>query len=51
MKGKPKIIFIGTPEFGAIILKGLIKSSFKPALVITAPDKPVGGNKLLLPRW
>jgi len=44
-----KIIFIGTPEFGAIILEKLIKSGHKPFLVITAPDKPVGRKQILTP--
>jgi hypothetical protein len=44
-----KIIFIGTPEFGAIILEKLIKSGNKPFLVITAPDKPVGRKQILTP--
>jgi len=43
------IIFIGTPEFGAIILEGLIKSNYKPFLVITAPDKPIGRKQTLTP--
>ncbi len=46
-KQKLKIIFVGTPEFGAIILDGLIKSNFKPILVIAAPDKPVGRKQVL----
>jgi methionyl-tRNA formyltransferase len=37
-----KIIFMGTPKFGAIILDKLVKGKYKPVLVITAPDKPVG---------
>jgi methionyl-tRNA formyltransferase len=44
-----KIIFIGTPEFGAIILEKLIKSGRKPFLVITAPDKPVGRKQITTP--
>jgi len=44
-----KIIFMGTPGFGAIILEGLIKNNYKPALVITAPDKPVGRKQILTP--
>ncbi len=44
-----KIIFMGTPEFGAIILKGLIKNDYKPILVITPPDKPVGRKQILTP--
>ncbi len=36
-----KIIFIGTPEFGATILNGLIGAGYKPVLVITKPESPV----------
>ena len=46
---KPKIIFIGTPEFGAVVLEGLIKANYKPVLVVTAPDKPVGRKQILTP--
>ena len=46
---KLKIIFLGTPEFGATILEGLIKNNYKPVLVITAPDKPVGRKQILTP--
>ncbi len=46
---KPKIIFLGTPEFGAIVLEKLIKNEFKPALVITASDKPVGRKQIITP--
>lgn len=48
-KLNPKIIFMGTPEFGAIILEGLVKSGYKPVLVITETDKPVGRKKILTP--
>ena len=44
-----KIIFIGTPEFGAIILEELIKGGYLPVLVITAPDKPVGRKQIVTP--
>jgi len=44
-----KIVFIGTPEFGAIILEGLMQGNFKPILVVTAPDKPVGRKQILTP--
>lgn len=49
LKSKVKIIFIGTPEFGAIILENLIKSKFKPFLVITSLDKKVGRKQILTP--
>ncbi|MCX7958875.1 MAG: methionyl-tRNA formyltransferase, partial [Deltaproteobacteria bacterium] len=39
-----KIIFMGTPDFAAGILKSLISVS-KPVLVITQPDKPAGRGK------
>lgn len=42
-----KIIFIGTPEFGAIILEKLIKSGHKPFLVITETDKPAGRKQTI----
>ncbi len=44
-----KIVFIGTPEFGAIVLERLIKRGHKPFLVITEPDKPVGRKQILTP--
>lgn len=46
---KTKIVFMGTPEFGAIILEQLINSGYKPILVVTAPDKPVGRKQILTP--
>ncbi|XOB41751.1 MAG: methionyl-tRNA formyltransferase [Candidatus Nealsonbacteria bacterium] len=44
-----KIIFIGTPEFGVIILEELIKANFKPVLIVTVPDKPVGRKQIITP--
>ncbi len=44
-----RFIFIGTPDFGAIVLDGLIKSGFKPSLAVTALDKPVGKKQILTP--
>lgn len=44
-----KIIFIGTPEFGAIILEKLSQTPFKPILVVTSPDKPRGRKQILTP--
>jgi len=48
IKSKFKIIFIGTPNFGAIILKRLIKN-YRPVLVVTEPDKPAGRHQVLTP--
>ncbi|MFA4998851.1 MAG: methionyl-tRNA formyltransferase [Candidatus Paceibacterota bacterium] len=44
-----KTVFVGTPEFGAIILEGLAKSVYKPVLVITATDKPAGRKQVITP--
>ena len=41
-----KIIFIGTPRFGAIVLEELTKS-FPPCLVITHVDKKFGREQIL----
>jgi methionyl-tRNA formyltransferase len=44
-----KIIFIGTPEFGAIVLENLVKNNYQPILVVTNPDKPVGRKQTITP--
>lgn len=44
-----KIIFIGTSEFGKIILERLISSTSKPFLAISSPDKPVGRKQIITP--
>lgn len=44
-----KIIFFGTPEFGAVILNVLIDARLNPALVITEPDRPVGRKQIVNP--
>ena len=41
-KKTPKIIFFGTPDFAAVILKALIDSDYDIAAVFTQPDKKVG---------
>lgn len=43
-----KIIFLGTPDFSAHVLKALIDSRHKVVGVVTQPDKPCGrGHKLM----
>ncbi|KKR51230.1 MAG: Methionyl-tRNA formyltransferase [Candidatus Curtissbacteria bacterium GW2011_GWA1_40_16] len=44
-----KIAFLGTPRFAQIILEELIKTEYKPQLVITAPDQKVGRGQILMP--
>lgn len=45
-----RVIFMGTPDYAASILKGLIEASdIEIAAVYTQPDKPVGRKALLTP--
>ncbi|MBI2450688.1 MAG: methionyl-tRNA formyltransferase [Candidatus Nealsonbacteria bacterium] len=44
---KIKIVFIGTPEFGAVILEKLCQANMAPILVITEIDKPVGRKQII----
>ncbi|MCR4260845.1 MAG: methionyl-tRNA formyltransferase [Candidatus Colwellbacteria bacterium] len=44
-----KYAFFGTPEFAAIILKGLIEAGMPPVAVVCNPDKPFGRKKLITP--
>ena len=46
---KLKIVFMGTPQFGAIVLEKLSDTPYRPILVITAPDKPKGRKQILTP--
>ena len=44
---KPRIIFLGTPEFAVASLDALVKADYNVVAVVTAPDKPAGrGMKL-----
>jgi len=44
-----KVVFFGTPEFAVTSLEKLIKSKYKPCLIITQPDKPKGRKQILQP--
>lgn len=44
-----KILFMGTPEFGATILRALAASPHRIAGVVTQPDRPVGRKNVLTP--
>lgn len=44
---KPRIVFMGTPEFAVASLDALVKAGMNVVAVVTAPDKPAGrGMKL-----
>lgn len=44
-----KIVFMGTPDFAAHVLKKLIDENHDLALVVSQPDRPVGRKKQLFP--
>ena len=47
-KINPKIVFLGTPVFGAVVLKKLALK-YEPSLVVTIPDKKSGRKQKLRP--
>lgn len=44
-----KVIFMGTPHYGAIVLKKLLESRHQVVAVVCQPDKPVGRKQVLTP--
>lgn len=46
---KLSIVFMGTPEYAAKILRALAEAKFEIAAVFTQPDKPVGRKQILTP--
>ena len=49
MKTKPRIIFFGTPQFALLSLEKLWEEGYPIVAVVTAPDAPVGRNRILTP--
>jgi methionyl-tRNA formyltransferase len=48
MSNKPKIVFLGTPDFAVPSLEILVENGYPISAVITVPDKPAGrGQKIL----
>jgi methionyl-tRNA formyltransferase len=46
---KPRIVFMGTPDFAVPSLEALVRSGFKPVAVVTGPDKPRGRGQRVTP--
>jgi len=44
-----RILYLGTPEFSATVLKGLINANYNVVAVLSQPDKPVGRKKIIEP--
>jgi methionyl-tRNA formyltransferase len=49
MPAKPRIIFLGTPEFAVSSLEALITGGYPVIAVVTAPDQPSGRGLQLQP--
>ncbi len=48
MSNKPKIVFLGTPDFAVPALATLVEKCYPISAVVTVPDKPAGrGQKIL----
>ena len=45
----PRIVFMGTPEFSATILQGLIDNGYNVIGLVSQPDRPVGRKKVIMP--
>ena len=45
----PRIIFMGTPEFAATILQGLIDANYNVVGLVPQPDRPVGRKRIITP--
>ncbi|MBD5428969.1 methionyl-tRNA formyltransferase [Lactobacillus sp.] len=43
----PSIIFLGTPNFGSVVLQGLIDAGYDIKAVVTQPDKKVGRKQVI----
>jgi methionyl-tRNA formyltransferase len=46
---KPKLIFMGTPEFAVPILQMLLEEGYDVLAVVTQPDRPKGRKRILTP--
>ena len=48
-KKDARIIFMGTPNISAKVLKGMIDDGYNIVAVIAQPDRPVGRKKIIVP--
>ncbi len=44
-----RIVFLGSPPFGTLVLARLLESPFPPGLVVTTPDRQEGRGRALRP--
>ncbi len=45
----PRVAFFGSPDFAVPSLEALIASPYRPAVVVTQPDRPAGRGRSLRP--
>ena len=43
------IVYLGTADFGAGVLRHLVEAGHRPSLVVTRPDRPAGRGRKLTP--
>ncbi|MCB1155235.1 methionyl-tRNA formyltransferase, partial [bacterium] len=44
-----RIVFMGTPEFAAMVLRAMCAEGYAPTLVVSQPDRPKGRGRKLAP--
>ncbi len=49
MNDLPRVLFMGTPEFGAVVLGALLAAGYPVAGVVTQPDRKTGRRQELTP--
>ena len=42
-----KIVYMGTPEFSTVVLRGLIDDGYNIVGIVSQPDKEVGRKRIL----
>lgn len=48
-EGYPRIVFMGTPVFGAVVLEGLLADGWNVVGAVAQPDRPSGRGRRILP--
>jgi methionyl-tRNA formyltransferase len=46
---KPKLVFMGTPDFAVPILRMLLEEGYEILAIVTQPDRPKGRKRVLTP--
>lgn len=46
---KQRVVFLGTPELAATVLRELVRAEFEVTLAVSQPDRPQGRKRILYP--